>query len=199
MVTFGHLHHGNPKFEPAEQNKRKLTALFAYENQTTDEDLLNKIKKEIEYLRKCYNPEDTEDLIDEQISSNILTGRRRQRNGKEEKQDYPHLLERLRKNFLTGIVEESSSSVIGMLHNYFGSDEDVADLFRRMSRDLVPDSDSYSVVTENIHKYCNSWPWIIRIYSNYFSSNWSFLALLGAIAGLSLTLLQTHFAMNPKK
>ncbi|XVE61025.1 hypothetical protein DITRI_Ditri06bG0007100 [Diplodiscus trichospermus] len=46
--------------------------------------------------------------------------------------------------------------VTGMLHNYLGSDEEVADLFNRMSKDLVPDQEIYSHVTENIRQYCNN-------------------------------------------
>ncbi|MFQ6648991.1 hypothetical protein Gotur_022235 [Gossypium turneri] len=49
--------------------------------------------------------------------------------------------------------------VTGILHNYFGSDEEVANLFKKMSRDLVPDPKTYENVTNDIHKYCNNIPW----------------------------------------
>ncbi|KAG8471364.1 hypothetical protein CXB51_036109 [Gossypium anomalum] len=46
----------------------------------------------------------------------------------------------------------------GMLHNYLGKNEEVAELFKKMSRGLVPDQSRYENVINNIHKYCNN-PW----------------------------------------
>ncbi|TYG35690.1 hypothetical protein ES288_D13G002700v1 [Gossypium darwinii] len=40
--------------------------------------------------------------------------------------------------------------VSGVLHNYLGSDEEVAELFNKMSSDLVPDQKRYFKVTEDI-------------------------------------------------
>ncbi|XP_021296043.1 uncharacterized protein LOC110425447 [Herrania umbratica] len=106
--------------------------------------------------------------------------------------------------FLSSLIDTAEDvkelRVTGVLHNYFGSDEEVANLFRRMGRDLVPDPLMYYDVIENIHRYCNS-PviWFYFNYSNYFGRNWSFLAFLGAIVGLGLTIIQTYFAVNPKK
>ena len=103
-------------------------------------------------------------------------------------------------SFLVSLIETEEDvkelRATGMLHNYYGSDEEVTDLIRRMSRDLVPDEWMYLGVTENIHRYCNSW--VAWIYSRYFSS-WSFIAFSGAIAGLVLTLIQTYFTVNSKK
>ncbi|XWS57130.1 hypothetical protein CRYUN_Cryun09bG0146100 [Craigia yunnanensis] len=75
--------------------------------------------------------------------------------------------------------------ITGMLHNYLGSDEEVAELFNKMSRDLVPDQEMYYNITENIHKYCNN-PWttaVAQAYYTHFSSPWTFLAFLGADYG----------------
>ncbi|XVE61027.1 hypothetical protein DITRI_Ditri06bG0007300 [Diplodiscus trichospermus] len=86
--------------------------------------------------------------------------------------------------------------VTGMLHNYLGSDEEVADLFNRMSKDLVPDQEMYSEVTENIHKYCNN-PWtttLAKAYYTHFSSPWTFLAFSGAIMGLLFSAIQAYFS-----
>ncbi|KAK6227829.1 Protein of unknown function DUF247 [Theobroma cacao] len=84
----------------------------------------------------------------------------------------------------------------GILHSYLGSDEEVAELFCRMSRDLVPDLAIYYDVADRIHRYYNSR--VMWIYSNYFGSNWSFLAFLGAVIGLSLTVTQTYFSAKTK-
>ncbi|XVE84620.1 hypothetical protein DITRI_Ditri17bG0027200 [Diplodiscus trichospermus] len=86
----------------------------------------------------------------------------------------------------------------GMLHNYLGNDEEVADLFRKISRQLVPGPLMYWEVEENIQKYCNSRE-VVRIYSHYFSRNWSFIGFSGAIIGLVLAFLQTYFTIHPRK
>ncbi|XVF84505.1 hypothetical protein PTKIN_Ptkin17bG0042200 [Pterospermum kingtungense] len=340
VVALGPLHHGNPKFEWAEQTKLRLAALFVGENETSEEALLLKIKAEIKELRKCYIEEDIKEYNDDKlawmffldgcavlytthyfvqgdleklnvkadllvlaqldlfllenqlpyrvleilidstkdahqwqesitklIGDNISTIEGSKQNEVEESthKPYAHLLERFRSKLLKGKVESSSSTIIGrmimrmghsqkygntfrrikdlklsgihvspckttnlkdisfhcnilgclkmprllvddstaskflnlvalemcpdfwdgyevtnylcflgsliqtaedvkelrvagMLHNYFGNDEELADLFRRMTKNLVPDMEHmYSSVTENIHKYCNSW------------------------------------------
>ncbi|WRX25152.1 Protein of unknown function DUF247 [Theobroma cacao] len=68
LVALGPLHHGKPQFEQAEHTKRKLAALFANENETTDEVLFNKIMAEIRDLKQCYNPEDIKDYDDEKLA-----------------------------------------------------------------------------------------------------------------------------------
>ncbi|XP_022722742.1 UPF0481 protein At3g47200-like [Durio zibethinus] len=382
MVAFGPLHHGNPKFDPAERMKREWAALFIQENQTSDNALFLEIKAEIQDLRKCYKWEDIKDYDDDElawmflvdgcavlhtvksiadpkklfISENVdlsfaqldlfllenqlpyrvlkiligltkeprmwelsitkymnwnlmtnIPSRIRSEQPEEEKkrQDYAHLLERLRTELFTGIVEKCSSGVIGkmlfwcgdsaknkklvlsikdlkesgiqvspnmtdnprnisfhcnilgslkmpclgldgpaaskfvnlvalemcrdfdndhavssylwfistllqtpedvkelrvrgVLYNFFGNDEEVVNLFNGISEALTtPNLLLYFEVMESIQRYCNSW--LIRISSKYFSRNWSFLAFLGAIAGLLLSLLQTYFTIIQKK
>ncbi|MFQ6648994.1 hypothetical protein Gotur_022234 [Gossypium turneri] len=87
--------------------------------------------------------------------------------------------------------------VTGILHNYFGSDEEVANLFNKMSRDLVPDQKMYDKVTNVIHKYCNN-PWtdaVAQVYYTYFSTPWTFLAFIGAIIGLLFSAIQAYFSL----
>ncbi|XP_017618793.1 UPF0481 protein At3g47200-like [Gossypium arboreum] len=87
--------------------------------------------------------------------------------------------------------------VTGMLHNYLGSDEEVANLFNKMSRDLVPDQTRYEKVIEDIHRYCNN-PWtdaLAQIYYTYFSTPWTFLAFVGAIIGLLFSAIQAYFSL----
>ncbi|KAK6289830.1 hypothetical protein POUND7_001371 [Theobroma cacao] len=362
LVALGPLHHGKPQFEQAEHTKRKLAALFANENETTDEVLFNKIMAEIRDLKQCYNPEDIKDYDDEKLAwmffvdgcavlyavhyglqenqlpyrvlniligstkepqmweqsitefvgnnliTNIPDGKKSQHTDEEEKQEYTHLLERLRTKLLTGKKEESSSSMIGrlllscgdirkhrktfrsvkelkesgigvgpsetnnlknisfycnflgslkmprilvddstaskflnlvalemcrdfendfavtsylyfldslidtaedvkemrvtgMLHNYLGSDEEVADLFNKLSRDLVPDQAMYKDVTDNIHKYCNNpcTTAMAQAYYTHFSSPWTFLGFLGAIIGLLFSAIQAYYSFPDNK
>ncbi|XVE82161.1 hypothetical protein DITRI_Ditri15bG0124500 [Diplodiscus trichospermus] len=85
----------------------------------------------------------------------------------------------------------------GMLHNYLGSDEEVADLFNKMSRDLVPDQEMYSDVTENIHNYCNN-DWTsnaAQAYYTHFSNPWTCLGFSAAIMGLLFSAIQAYCSL----
>ncbi|KAK8531799.1 hypothetical protein V6N13_131157 [Hibiscus sabdariffa] len=68
VVALGPLHHGDPKFQFAEQPKLRSAAAFALENKTTHEILFDKIKAEIQDLRKCYKPDDIKDYDDEYLA-----------------------------------------------------------------------------------------------------------------------------------
>ncbi|KAB1671106.1 hypothetical protein [Gossypium barbadense] len=86
----------------------------------------------------------------------------------------------------------------GILYNRLGSDEEVAKLFNKMNTDLVPSPMIYSGVKEKIHNHCKNM-WINHAaqgYHTYFRSPWTFLAFLGAIAALTLSALQTYYAMH---
>ncbi|KAE8679482.1 Tetratricopeptide repeat (TPR)-like superfamily protein [Hibiscus syriacus] len=100
--------------------------------------------------------------------------------------------------FLNSLIDTADDvkeqRVTVMLHNYLGSDEEVADLFNKMSRDLVPDQQWYSDVVKDIHKCCNN-PWTAALayaYYTHFSSSWSILAFLGAIIGLLFSATQAY-------
>ncbi|KAH1030355.1 hypothetical protein J1N35_042529 [Gossypium stocksii] len=377
LVALGPLHHGNPKFQRAEQSKLKFAARFVHVSGTKRDDLFNKVKAQIDDFRKCYKPEDVEaydndklawmlfvdgcavlcavhygmegkfdelntkaDLLvfaqldlfllenqlpykllkiligsakDPQIweqsiadfiAQNLMTNIHQKGKHVVDDKDYAHLLERLRDELLTGkemkinntkiggillscgdsrrhrktfrsikelkesgihvkpsttnnlkdisfycnflgklmmprlLVDDSTASkflnlvalemcrdfkndfevtsylcfmdalidtaddvkelrVTGMLHNYLGSDEEVANLFNKMSRDLVPDQKRYENVTNDIHKYCNN-PWtdaLAQVYFTYFSTPWTFLAFIGAIIGLLFSAIQAYFAL----
>ncbi|MFQ6648996.1 hypothetical protein Gotur_022231 [Gossypium turneri] len=91
--------------------------------------------------------------------------------------------------------------VSGVLHNYLGSDEEVAELFNKMSRDLVPDQKRYFKVTEDIHKYRTN-PWtaaLAKAYDTHFSRPWTFLAFMGAIMGLLFSAIQAYFSLPQNK
>ncbi|XP_016723617.1 UPF0481 protein At3g47200 [Gossypium hirsutum] len=338
LVAFGPLHHGNPKFQRAEQYKLKFAARFVHVSGTNCDDLFKKVKAQIDDLRKCYTPEDVEAYDDDKlawmlfvdgsavlcavryvmegmfdelntrtyllvfaqldlfllenqlpykllkiligsakdppvweqsitdfIAHNLMTNIHQKRKQVVDDKDYAHLLERLRDELLTGkemkidssvmgrmllssgvsrkhrktfrsikelkesgihvkpsttnnlkdisfycnflgtlmmprlLVDDSTASKFlnlvalemcqdfkndsevtsylcfmdaliesaddvkelrdtGMLHNYLGKNEEVAELFKNMSGGLVPDQTRYIEVIDDIHKYCNS-PW----------------------------------------
>ncbi|XP_022744297.1 UPF0481 protein At3g47200-like [Durio zibethinus] len=86
----------------------------------------------------------------------------------------------------------------GMLLNYLGSDQEVADLFNNITTDLVPDLEMYHDVTDKIRKYCDN-PWttcIAKAYYTHFSTPWSFLGFLGALMGLLFTAIQAYYSMR---
>ncbi|TYI44977.1 hypothetical protein E1A91_D13G002600v1, partial [Gossypium mustelinum] len=68
LVAFGPLHHGNPKFQRAEQYKLKFAARFVHVSGTNCDDLLKKVKAQIDDLRKCYTPEDVEAYDDDKLA-----------------------------------------------------------------------------------------------------------------------------------
>ncbi|XP_021282561.1 UPF0481 protein At3g47200-like [Herrania umbratica] len=108
--------------------------------------------------------------------------------------------------FLDSLIDTAADvkemRVTGMLHNYLGSDEEVADLFNKLSRDLVPDQAMYKDATDNIHRYCNN-PWttpMAQAYYTHFSSPWTFLGFLAALLGLLFSAIQAYYSFpNNKK
>ncbi|TYH89727.1 hypothetical protein ES332_A13G002800v1 [Gossypium tomentosum] len=91
--------------------------------------------------------------------------------------------------------------VSGVLLNYLGSDEEVAELFNKMSRDLVPDQKRYFKVTEDIHKYRTN-PWtaaLAKAFYTHFERPWTFFAFMGAIMGLLFSAIQAYFSLPQNK
>ncbi|MED6174063.1 hypothetical protein PIB30_065309 [Stylosanthes scabra] len=87
----------------------------------------------------------------------------------------------------------------GILRNALGSDEQVFELFNKISKDLVIEVGSYSKVRGQIEKhYKSKWikwkTWRAQAYAKYFSNPWSLIALVGVILGLGLSLAQTVMA-----
>ncbi|GKV40808.1 hypothetical protein SLEP1_g48409 [Rubroshorea leprosula] len=108
--------------------------------------------------------------------------------------------------FLDSLIDKAEDvkelRVAGVLHNGLGSDEAVAEMFNRMSDNLVPNPElKYSDLQERIQVHCNSlWASdLAQLYHTYFKSPWSFLVFIGVLAGLLLTGLQTYkeFNTNP--
>ncbi|KAL5564848.1 hypothetical protein UlMin_028012 [Ulmus minor] len=97
-------------------------------------------------------------------------------------------------------VKELRSAHI--LRNHLGSDKEVANLFNEIGYNNVSGTDqAYHQVKQRIQSHFDSW-WAISIaqfLQEYFKNPWTFIALLGAIAVLALTVTQTYFTINPPK
>ncbi|KAL5564849.1 hypothetical protein UlMin_028013 [Ulmus minor] len=97
-------------------------------------------------------------------------------------------------------VKELRSAHI--LRNHLGSDKEVANLFNEIGYNKVSGTDqAYHQVKQRIQSHFDSW-WAISIaqfLQEYFKNPWTFIALLGAIAVLALTVSQTYFTINPPK
>ncbi|GLT65457.1 hypothetical protein SLA2020_378890 [Shorea laevis] len=95
----------------------------------------------------------------------------------------------------------------GVLHHGLGSDEAVAELFNKMTGILVPNLKIDLELRRNIHDYCNNKSCLsglcaniqVKLTHTYFRSPWSFLVLLGALAGLIMTGMQTSNSFHENK
>ncbi|XP_042486816.1 UPF0481 protein At3g47200-like [Macadamia integrifolia] len=89
----------------------------------------------------------------------------------------------------------------GVLQNFLGSDQHVAELFNELASDLTPNPNEYRQVKHDIQKHFNkTWVvWFTEVLHTYFSSPWSSFAFLAAVLALVLTAVQTHYAIHPKK
>ncbi|KAK9290482.1 hypothetical protein L1049_008652 [Liquidambar formosana] len=87
----------------------------------------------------------------------------------------------------------------GILLNFLGSDQQVADLFNEIANDLVPNPNAYVDVKNGIENhYKNTIKiWIAEWLHNHFTSPWTFLAFFGAILALALSIIQTYYTAFP--
>ncbi|KAL5564845.1 hypothetical protein UlMin_028009 [Ulmus minor] len=95
-------------------------------------------------------------------------------------------------------VKELRSARI--LRNHLSSDKEVAKLFNEIGFNIASDQ-VYREVKQKIQGHFDSWlaTSIAQFLQEYFRSPWTFIALLGAIAVLALTVTQTYFTINPPK
>ncbi|GLT73962.1 hypothetical protein SLA2020_457880 [Shorea laevis] len=86
----------------------------------------------------------------------------------------------------------------GVLFNALGSDEYVAEMFNKISKYLVSNPEKYEGLKDRIQDHCDLlWASdVAYFYRTYFSSPWSLLVFLGAVAGLVMTGLQTYSGFN---
>ncbi|KAJ0014930.1 hypothetical protein Pint_20098 [Pistacia integerrima] len=87
----------------------------------------------------------------------------------------------------------------GILLNFLGSDQQVADLFNEIADNLVSHPHAYAVVRDDIEKhYQNRLKiWLAEWLHTHFTSPWTVLAFIGAVLALVLTVIQTYESVKP--
>ncbi|KAB5519386.1 hypothetical protein DKX38_023705 [Salix brachista] len=85
--------------------------------------------------------------------------------------------------------------------NIFVREQEVADLFNQMSRNLVHNPYTYSEVKRRIELDRKSIikKWASELMQTYFSNPWSFIALVAATLTIILTAIQSYLAVFPAK
>ncbi|KAF9617139.1 hypothetical protein IFM89_034290 [Coptis chinensis] len=88
-----------------------------------------------------------------------------------------------------------------ILLNSLGSDKEVADLFNVLATDLTPDPDSYASVKRKIESHCKNSGrvYIANLLHTHFSTPWTTVGFSAAVLILILTMIQTFFAVFPRK
>ena len=105
-------------------------------------------------------------------------------------------------SFLDSLIDKADDVKMlrqaGILYNYLGSDEHVAQIFNDIGTDLVPNSEIYSDVRVQIQKHYKNqlMTWLAQVYHDHFNSPWTFLAFFGALLALALTVIQTWYAVK---
>ncbi|GAB4843378.1 hypothetical protein Ancab_040463 [Ancistrocladus abbreviatus] len=87
----------------------------------------------------------------------------------------------------------------GILFNFLGSDEQVADMFNDITDRLVPNLEAYTQVKSAIEKHYNSRvrTWIAQFLHEHFSSPWTVLGLVLALFAIALSIIQTYYQLHP--
>jgi hypothetical protein len=96
-------------------------------------------------------------------------------------------------------VEELRSN--GIIINYFGADQKVADLFNDMGTSMTHDTAAYNDIKIKINEQCESTVkrWVYESKRTYFSNPWTAITVLAASFGLALTATQTYYTRYPPK
>ncbi|XP_052176586.1 UPF0481 protein At3g47200-like [Diospyros lotus] len=81
----------------------------------------------------------------------------------------------------------------GVILNGLGSDEQAAELFNEIGRNLVSNPQAFGKVKESIYGYYSSRPslWLAEWVHTHFRSPWALIAFIAAIFVLCLTVAQT--------
>ncbi|CAK7342746.1 unnamed protein product [Dovyalis caffra] len=89
----------------------------------------------------------------------------------------------------------------GILYNFLGSDQQVADLFNEISDYLVPNPDAYHKVQHKIESHYRNLikKWIAEWLHTHFNSPWAFLAFAAAVFAIILSSIQTYKALFPSE
>ncbi|KAJ4706272.1 hypothetical protein OWV82_019945 [Melia azedarach] len=105
--------------------------------------------------------------------------------------------------FLDSLIDHAADVKLlrseGILHNFLGSDEQIAILFNEIADNLVPNQAIHAGIRQQIEKHYNSKirNWLAEFWHTHFTSPWTILAFLGAILALVLTVIQTYVTMFP--
>ena len=105
-------------------------------------------------------------------------------------------------SFLDSLIDEPSDVKMlrnaGILYNYLGSDDEVAQVFNEIGTDLVPNIEIYSEVKSQIQDLYKKQgrTWIPQVLHEHFSSPWTLTAFFGALLVLALTIIQTWYAVD---
>ncbi|KAB5551720.1 hypothetical protein DKX38_009031 [Salix brachista] len=105
--------------------------------------------------------------------------------------------------FIDSLIDDAEDVKVlrskGILTNYLGPDQKVAELFNQIGRSLQPNTNVYTEIQREINIACESlWKkWIAEWQQTYFSSPWAFTAFVAASAGLVLTATQTYYTVYP--
>ncbi|XP_016544905.2 UPF0481 protein At3g47200-like [Capsicum annuum] len=95
-----------------------------------------------------------------------------------------------------------------ILLNFFGTDEEVENLFKEIALNLVPNPHAFVDVKDKIEKQCSSRrkAWCAELKNTHFASPWTILAFIAAlfvialqVAGLVLSAFQTYYAAHDNK
>jgi hypothetical protein len=94
-------------------------------------------------------------------------------------------------------VEELRSN--GIIINYFGADQKVANLFNDMGISMTHDTAAYNDIKMEINEQCESTVkrWVYEWKRTYFSNPWTIITVLAASFGLALTATQTYYTRYP--
>lgn len=87
-----------------------------------------------------------------------------------------------------------------ILYNRLGCDDEVAQLFNEIAKDLVPNDELYKDVIGKIEKHYKNkcMTWMAQVLNDHFSTPWTVLAFLAAVLALALTGIQTWFTLYPR-
>ncbi|KAL8473034.1 hypothetical protein ACS0TY_030035 [Phlomoides rotata] len=87
----------------------------------------------------------------------------------------------------------------GIIENWLGSDQEVADLFNRLCQEVVFDINdgSLSRLSEQVNRYYDHrWnAWRASLKHRYFNNPWSIISFFAAVILLALTLAQTFYTV----
>nr|XP_023898829.1 UPF0481 protein At3g47200-like [Quercus suber] len=104
-------------------------------------------------------------------------------------------------SFLDSLIDEANDvkelRKAGVLQNFLGSDQEVAQLFNEIGTDLVPNTKIYLEVRSSIQEYYKNkfLTWTSQVIHDHFSSPWTIIAFIAAFFALILSTLQTWYTV----